>query len=412
MGEPLEGLQILGLLETRLLSFKNVIMLSVNEEIIPAGRVENSFVPFDVKKNFEINTFVENDAVYAYHFYRLLQHAENAWLIYNNFTEGLHSGEKSRFISQLELESKHPVNEHIAYFSGQIQKQRDFTIEKTPAVMQEIHRWLAGKISPTHLTAYHYNPLSFYFQRIVGLRKQQEIEEEISPLNYGNLIHHTLEALYKPLKNSVLSEKNLEEMLKSYPSHLENYIKNNLNSELFKQGQNYLQKLLAEKTVEKIIRHDLAEVKNGNEIFLKDIERELESDVFIENIGKVQLKGFIDRWDVFNGIDRVIDYKTSPVDSLNFSLPKAPLRENKNFKFFIQLVFYAYLILHENQADTVKTGIWSFRKPFRGMETLKYDKNDIFDLPQTYELFQSVAELIQEIANPDVPFVEKIHERF
>ncbi|MDR3272526.1 MAG: PD-(D/E)XK nuclease family protein [Flavobacteriaceae bacterium] len=412
IGEPLEGLQILGLLETRLLSFKNVIMLSVNEGTIPVGRNENSFVPFDVKKNFEINTFLENDAVYAYHFYRLLQHAENIQLIYNNFTEGLHSGEKSRFISQLEFESQHPVNERIAYFSGQIQKQQDFTIEKTPAVMKEIHRWLAGKISPTHLTNYHYNPIGFYFQRVIGFKMQQDIEEEISLLNYGNLIHHTLEALYQPLKNSVLSEKKLKELLKSYPSHLEDYIKKNLNSELFKQGQNYLQKLLAEKTVEKIIRRDLEDIKGGNEIFLRDIEREIESSVVIENIGNVRLKGFIDRWDVFNGIDRVIDYKTSTVGTLNFPPPKSPLQESKDFKFFIQLVFYAYMVLNENQADRVMTGIWNFKKPFRGMEPLKYEKNEIFDLPQMPELFKNVTEIIQEIANPEIPFVEKDYKRF
>ncbi len=408
IGEPLEGLQLMGLLETRLLGFKNVVMLGVNEGILPVGKTDNSFIPFDVKKNYEINTFLENDAIYAYHFYRLLQHAENSILIYNNFTEGLNSGEKSRFISQLEFESKYKIKKIVASYSGNLQQEKKLVIKKTPALLEAIHQWLKEPVSPTHLTNYHYNPIGFYLQKILRIGEKQEMEEEMSPLSYGNLIHHTMEALYSPLKGNILTEKDLTLLLTKYPAQLNGYIEKELNPELFERGQNYLQKLLAEKTVEKIILRDLTDVRNGNEIFLKDIEKKIISTVEIPGIGFIDLKGFIDRWDTFNGQDRIIDYKTSSVGALRFRSEKLnEIQNDLNFKFFIQLIFYAYMMLNEKLTDSVQVGIWSFKKPFRGTEFLQFDGNNLFTYSQTIELFKEVTGIIQEIADPEIPFIEK-----
>lgn len=408
IGEPLEGLQLMGLLESRLLSFKNIIMLGVNEGILPAGKTDNSFIPFDVKKNYNINTYLENDAIYAYHFYRLLQHAENITLLYNNYTEGINSGEKSRFISQLQFESGYQINEIVATYSGNLQKNKKLSILKTPVLMKAINEWLQEPISPTHLTNYHYNPIIFYIQKILHLEKEQEIEEEISPLNYGNLIHHTLESLYSPYKEKQLSIDILEQMLKEYPLKLNTYINQNLNKDLFERGHNYLQKLLAEKTVEKIILRDITDIKNGNTIFIKDIEKRLFSKITLDHIGEIHLKGFVDRWDIFNGQNRIIDYKTSTVNTLKFKYEKIDkIRENNNYKFFIQLIFYAYMILNEKMSETVKVGIWSFKKPFKGLEILSMDNNDVFTYSEVITLFKNVTFLIEEIANPNIPFSEK-----
>ena len=109
VGEPLAGFQIMGLLETRLLNFKNIILLSVNEGKLPLGNTQNTYIPFDVRKNFGLNTFLENDSIYAYHFYRLIQNSENVHLLYNALSSGVNTGEKSRFITQLEMESPHQI---------------------------------------------------------------------------------------------------------------------------------------------------------------------------------------------------------------------------------------------------------------------------------------------------------------
>ncbi|MCO6564327.1 MAG: PD-(D/E)XK nuclease family protein [Apibacter sp.] len=408
IGEPVDGLQIMGVLETRLLNFKNVIISGVNEGILPGGKNDNSFIPFDVRKNYGMNTFLENDAIYAYHFYRLLQHAQNITLIYNNFTEGINSGEKSRFISQLELESKHTIIESVATYGGNLKQSNELIIEKSPAIINSIHEWLKNPISPTHLIGYYYNPINFYLRKILKINEQQEMEEEISALNYGNLIHHTLESIYSPLQGNKLTEKDLLLALKNYSVHLNKYIKKELNPDLFKKGQNYLQKLLAEKTIEKILLRDLTDIKNGNVIFLKEIEKELVSTIDLPKLGTLTLKGFIDRWDSFNNEDRIIDYKTTSIDKLKFESDKFDkIQENKNFKFFIQLVFYAYMVLHEKLSNSVKVGIWSFKKPFHGLEILQIDSSEKLNESQAKILFEEVAKLISEIADPTIPLVEK-----
>lgn len=408
VGEPLAGLQIMGVLETRLLSFKNVIMSGVNEGILPGGKNDNSFIPFDVKKNYNINTFLENDAIYSYHFYRLIQHTQNVTLVYNNFTEGINSGEKSRFISQLEFETKHKVKESIASYGGNLKQSKELIIEKTPALMESINNWLKNPISPTHLTSYHYNPINFYFQKILKIKEQQDMEEEISALNYGNLIHHTLESIYSPLQGNKLCENDLVLALKNYSVNLNQYIEKELNPDLFKKGQNYLQKQLAKKTIEKILLRDLTDIKNGNEIILKEIEKELVSSIDIPSLGTLSLKGFVDRWDLFNNEDRIIDYKTTSISTLKFKSDKFEnIQEDKNFKFYIQLVFYAYMILNEKLTDTVKVGIWSFKKPFRGLEILQIDSVENLTESHTKALFEEISKLILEIADPTIPFVEK-----
>lgn len=408
IGEPVEGLQIMGVLETRLLSFKNILMTGVNEGILPGGKNDNSFIPFDVKKNYGIYTFLESDAIYAYHFYRLIQHAQNITLVYNNYTEGINSGEKSRFINQLEFESKHTIIESVATYGGNLKQSKELIIEKSPAVLNSIQDWLKNPISPTHLTNYHYNPINFYLQKILKINEQQEMEEEISALNYGNLIHHTLESIYSPWQGNKLTEKDLLAALKNYSVYLNKYIEKELNPDLFKKGQNYLQKLLAEKTIEKILLRDLTDLKNGNIIFLKEIEKELSSTINLPEIGTLFLKGFVDRWDSFNGRDRIIDYKTSSIDTLMFKSDRFDqIQEDKNFKFYIQLVFYAYMILHEKLSESVKVGIWSFKKPFRGLEILKIDSSESLNESQATILFEEVSRLILEIADPDIPFVEK-----
>jgi ATP-dependent helicase/nuclease subunit B len=408
VGEPVEGLQIMGVLETRLLSFKNIIMTGVNEGILPGGKNDNSFIPYDVKKNYGINTFLESDAIYAYHFYRLIQHAQNITLIYNNYTEGINTGEKSRFISQLEFESKHTIIESVATYGGNLKQSKKLIIEKSPALINSIHDWLKKPISPTHLTNYHYNPINFYLKKILKLSEQQEMEEEISALNYGNLIHHTLESIYSPLQGNKLTEKDLTLALKNYSVHLNKYIENELNPDLFKKGQNYLQKLLAEKTIEKILARDLADIKNGNIIFLKEIEKELVSTIDLPKLGTLSLKGFVDRWDIFNNEDRIIDYKTTSIDKLKFESDEFDrIQENKNFKFYIQLVFYAYMSLHEKLSDSVKVGIWSFKRPFSGPEILQIDSSEKLNESQARILFEEIAKLILEIADPTIPIIEK-----
>lgn len=406
IGEPLEGLQIMGLLETRLLSFKNLILLGVNEGIIPAGRTENSFIPFDIKRDYHINTFLENDAIYAYHFYQLLQHGKDITLIYNNFTEGLNSGEKSRFISQLEFESPHKIQEFVADYEGKLQSTLPMNIEKTPFVIEKIEHWLKKGIAPTNLTSYIYDPIQFYLQKILNIRESDEVLEEVSNLEYGNLIHNTLERVYRNFEGKYLEAEELEKMQTAYKDYLFEYIKENFNTELFDKGMNYLQKLLAEKTIEKIILRDLEDVQAGHKIFIKALEEEISTQLEIEQLGVIKLHGYVDRWDIYDGTDRIVDYKTSSFNGLKVEGDKLEkIRENKDFKFYIQLIFYAYIMLKGRKTKELKVGIWTFKKPFKGLQTLSISGSDIIDDSKIDLYFSYVSDIIKEIADYKKPFV-------
>src|SRR5690606_32867338 len=160
-GEPLQGLQVMGLLETRLLNFRNIILLSVNEGKLPLGNTQNSYLPFDVRTHFDLHTFLENDSIYAYHFYRLLQDAENVHLLFNALSSGVNTGEKSRFITQLEFEDQFHSIEHVVIENAsEPMSKRPVVIEKTTAVMEQLDIW-KSRVSATHLTGYLYNPLDF-----------------------------------------------------------------------------------------------------------------------------------------------------------------------------------------------------------------------------------------------------------
>lgn len=209
-GEPLSGLQLMGLLETRLLNFENVIMLSINEGKLPLGRTQNTYLPFDVRRNFGMNTFLENDSIYAYHFYRLIQEAKNVYMLFNGLTSGVNIGEKSRFITQIEMESQHRIQNYVVDSSSEPVNQEPIRIRKTPLVLEKLELW-KQKVSPSHLNAYLYNPLDFYLNQILNTRLPDELEEEISVRNFGNLVHYTLDYLYQSLLNRKLTITDLKQ---------------------------------------------------------------------------------------------------------------------------------------------------------------------------------------------------------
>src|SRR5690606_21921752 len=167
-GEPLQGLQVMGLLETRLLCFENIILLSANEGKLPLGNSQNTYLPFDVRQHFDLHTFLENDSIYAYHFYRLLQGSSNIHRLFNALSSGVNTGEKSRFITQLEIEDTHHQIENIIIEnSSEPISKETIEIEKTASVLEKLEEW-KSRVSASHLTSYIYNPIDFYLTKILG----------------------------------------------------------------------------------------------------------------------------------------------------------------------------------------------------------------------------------------------------
>ena len=407
-GEPLRGLQIMGLLETRLLNFENVIMLSVNEGKLPLGNSQNTYIPFDIRRFFDMHTFLENDSIYAYHFYRLIQDSENVHLLFNALSSGVNTGEKSRFITQIEMESSHPIEHLIIENSSEPILTKPIEISKTDIVLERLQKW-KEKVSASHLTSYLYNPIDFYLSKILKTSENDEIEEELSIKNYGNLVHYTLQEVYEVLKGKVLKENDLKQSIKAIDHYIEKAIdKLKHQPEFYEKGMNYIHRAIAKKVIENILMYDLDLVKDGNNLEILDIEKRFENvDFYLEDNDKISFFGFIDRIDRLNGTLRIIDYKTAKIKNLIVKLDAENTDEyffNSDRKQALQLCIYQYVVqnLPEFWGLPIETGIWSFAEAKKGVVSLQFEKGDIDDA------MKSVKSLIREILNPDVNFIENI----
>lgn len=416
-GEPLQGLQIMGLLETRLLNFKNVIMLSVNEGKLPLGNSQNTYLPFDVREKHKLHTFLENDSIYAYHFYRLIQESENVYLMYNALTSGVNTGERSRFITQLEMESPHRIEEIIIENTSEPVDAQPIKIEKTSAVLKRLEEW-KERVSASHLTGYLYDPVQFYLNYVLKTRESDEIEEELSQRNYGNLVHFSLQVLYERIKGNVLCEKDLYHLINQIDEAINISIeKLKHQPEFYQRGMNYVHKSIAKRVVENIIQQDLKLVREGNQLEIIDLEREFENLQFFLDDAKtdsVKFRGFIDRIDRLNGTLRVIDYKTGKAKNLNLTFvargndKTETLLMDDKFKQALQLCIYLYYI--QNQTDLkisqVEAGIWSFAEVSSGVQVLNFNDGDL------HSAMISIKNLILEILNPEKAFEEKVKVDF
>ncbi|ROH99579.1 PD-(D/E)XK nuclease family protein [Chryseobacterium daecheongense] len=409
-GEPLRGLQIMGLLETRLLNFENVIMLSVNEGKLPLGNSQNTYIPFDIRKYFDLHTFLENDSIYAYHFYRLIQDAKNVHLLYNALSSGVNTGEKSRFITQIEMESSHDIEHLIIENSSEPILSQPVEIPKTEIVLERLEQW-KKKVSASHLTSYLYNPIDFYLSKILNTSETDEIEEELSVKNYGNLVHYSLQEVYEVLKGKILKESDLQKSIKEIDQYIDVAIeKLKHQPEFYEKGMNFIHKAIAKKVIQNILTHDLELVKKGNKLEILAIERRFENvDFYLDenNTDKISFFGFIDRIDRLNGTLRIIDYKTAKIKNLTVKIDTDNINEyfhNSDRKQALQLCIYHYIIqnLPEFWGFPIETGIWSFAEARKGVVSLQFEKGDINDA------MKSVRSLIMEILNPEINFTENI----
>lgn len=409
-GEPLKGLQVMGLLETRLLNFENVILLSVNEGKLPLGNSQNTYIPFDIRKHFDLHTFLENDGIYAYHFYRLIQDAKNVHLLFNALSSGVNTGEKSRFITQIEMESNHNIEHLIVENTSEPISSQPIEIAKTDIVMEQLEKW-KEKVSASHLTSYLYNPIDFYLSKILNTSETDEIEEELSIRNYGNLVHYTLQEIYEIIKGKVLKANDLEKSIKQIDEYINIAIeKLKHQPEFYNKGMNFIHKAIAKKVIENILNYDLELIKQGNSLEIIDIERRFESvDFYLDEAknDKVSFFGFIDRIDKLNGTIRIIDYKTAKIKNLTVKIDSENIEDyfhKDDKKQALQLCIYQYVIqsLPEFWGFPIETGIWSFADAKKGVASLEFAQGNLDDA------MQSLKSLIMEILNPDISFLENI----
>ncbi|HOS58281.1 MAG TPA: PD-(D/E)XK nuclease family protein [Bacteroidales bacterium] len=424
-GDADKGLQVMGVLETRVLDFENVIMLSVNEGILPKGKSENSLLLFDIKKHFNLPTYHEKDAIYAYHFFRLLQRAKNIHLIYNyDSTDSL--AEPSRFITQLEyevknqnLEEKIRINKRkLSLLPHQNQLQNDISIKKDNRIIKKLKEF---SYSPTKLITYINCPLQFYLQYIEKIELPQEVSENIERSVIGTVIHKVLEDL---LNEIIERQYEAHTILDNYKNSLdEKLIDTFKKEEIFKndleRGKFYLAYQVIKQYLNAYFKQLEKEIKESAIPHFIGAEMELKTTVEAENCA-VSFSGFVDRVQEEDGKIVILDYKTGYVDEKKLFTDK-DLEEvftNSEFKQSFQLLAYSFLY-HFDQSDysqkkssLYRCGIVSLQSLMKNSDYIHYlqlkedPKTKSSDIDKgTIRLFeQKLKQLLQTILNTQTNF--------
>ncbi len=294
-GEPLQGLQLMGMLETRALDFETIIITSLNEGILPGSKNEMSFIPFDIKKHFGLPTYQEKDAIFSYHFQRLLQRSKNIYLIYNTETDGYGSGEKSRFLTQLEINYPN-INKTIISPKVQLTNSHEIEIEKTSKILKKLKEVFVKGISPSAIATYIYNPVSFYEQKVLGIKEDKEVEETIAMNTMGSVIHDVLDELYAPFVNNCLKEKDIIEMKKITEMLLLKYFKKHYVKGNIQTGKNKLIFEVSKNHIKRFLNQELQLLKNKKQLKILATEKVLTAEIKVEGINfPIKLKGIVDR---------------------------------------------------------------------------------------------------------------------
>lgn len=428
-GEPLLGLQVMGILETRNLDFDNIIVLSMSEGQVPPPPKNTSFIPHSIRKVFNLPVSDHQDAMFAYIFYRLVQRVKNIHLIYNS-TEGTgKSGEVSRFVRQLENESAIKITYKTAVSEVVVEDPNVIEISKSSEIMEQLFRFtsrgnFSKRLTPTAINTYLDCKLKFYFKYVMELSEQEEMAEEVDAMVFGNILHKVMESLYKPYDadgNRNITEEKIEKMKLRVDNELQRAFAKQFGAEEKEfqfEGQNILAHAIIRKMVMKILEIDASQTP----FELLGVEADDKKGYFL-NTGiafdgetfEVGFKGIIDRIERKENHIRIVDYKTGKDEKNVANIESLFDRTSNNRnKAVLQTFIYGLLYQHARGADTslpMQAALYNIRDLFRSdfsplIQVGKgNDKTDIQDIREFLNDFSvELGKLLEEIFNRDTTF--------
>ena len=421
-GEPLSGLQIMGVLETRALDFDRLIILSMNEGIFPQRKAANSFIPYNLRRGFGLPTYEHQDSVWAYHFYRLIERASHVSLLYDTRSNGLQTGEVSRFVHQLHYHYEVPMRDKLVVYNVSSSKTPPLAVPKREDIMRRLdayRKWGSKAISASAINTYLDCPLKFYFSVVEGIREEEEVSETIESDVFGSILHKVMEELYKPFQGKMVTVDLLKAIRKD-TALLTGAIARAFASEFFKTvvvrsltGQNYLIGEMIRKYVEKILERD---GKLTPFVYIES-ERKINGLISLSDHSEIRLKGFIDRVDEVLDAIRIIDYKSGSGTTTFSSIESLFNKEEKDrAKAVMQVFMYCWMYAHftENKGKTIQPGIYYVRSLFSDpfdpsvyhrIERGKSEKvEDFSGYAQAFE--EGLRGCLDEIFNPEIPFTQ------
>lgn len=428
-GEPAIGMQVMGVLETRNLDFRHLVLLSVNEGQLPKSGGDSSFIPYNLRKAFGMTTIEHKIAVYAYYFYRLLQRAERITLMYNTSSDGLNRGEWSRFMLQFLIEWPHPITRQFLEAGQSPQGTSPITIEKTPDVMRRMQSLFdvranpKAKFSPSALNYYLDCPLKFYYRYVAGLSAPDEVSAEIDSATFGSIFHYAAEHIYKDLTThgKVINKEALETLLRNEVK-LQDYVDTAFKKLFFNVPQNekpeyngvqLINSAVIARYLKQLLQNDL---RYAPFTFIAS-EMEVDEPIDIQTpkgVIKSRIGGIIDRMDSKDGTLRIVDYKTGGDADTPPHVESLFIPDKKRSNYVFQTFLYAaimcrkqptmkiapaLLYIHRAATETYSPVIQMGepRKPKEAVEDFsKYEK----------EYRERLQGLLEEIFNPEKSFTQ------
>lgn len=428
-GEPTIGMQVMGVLETRNLDFRHLVLLSVNEGQLPKSGGDSSFIPYNLRKAFGMTTIEHKIAVYAYYFYRLLQRAERITLIYNTSSDGLNRGEWSRFMLQFLIEWPHPITRQFLEAGQSPQGTSSITVEKTPDVMRQMQSLFdvranpKAKFSPSALNYYLDCPLKFYYRYVAGLSAPDEVSAEIDSATFGSIFHYAAEHIYKDLTThgKVINKEALETLLRN-DVKLQDYVDTAFKKLFFNVPQNekpeyngvqLINSAVIARYLKQLLQNDL---RYAPFTFIAS-EMEVDEPIDIQTpkgVIKSRIGGIIDRMDSKDGTLRIVDYKTGGDADTPPHVESLFIPDKKRSNYVFQTFLYAaimcrkqptmkiapaLLYIHRAATETYSPVIQmgESRKPKEAVEDFsKYEK----------EYRERLQGLLEEIFNPEKSFTQ------
>lgn len=428
-GEPAIGMQVMGVLETRNLDFRHLVLLSVNEGQLPKSGGDSSFIPYNLRKAFGMTTIEHKIAVYAYYFYRLLQRAERITLMYNTSSDGLNRGEWSRFMLQFLIEWPHPITRQFLEAGQSPQGTSPITVEKTPDVMRQMQSLFdvranpKAKFSPSALNYYLDCPLKFYYRYVAGLSAPDEVSAEIDSATFGSIFHYAAEHIYKDLTThgKVINKEALETLLRNEVK-LQDYVDTAFKKLFFNVPQNekpeyngvqLINSAVIARYLKQLLQNDL---RYAPFTFIAS-EMEVDEPIDIQTpkgVIKSRIGGIIDRMDSKDGTLRIVDYKTGGDADTPPHVESLFIPDKKRSNYVFQTFLYAaimcrkqptmkiapaLLYIHRAATETYSPVIQMGepRKPKEAVEDFsKYEK----------EYRERLQGLLEEIFNPEKSFTQ------
>ena len=420
-GEPAQGLQVMGVLETRNLDFSHLLVLSTNEKMLPKTPAEVSFIPFSLRKAFGLTTIERQTAVYAYYFYRLIQRADHVTLVYINGTDGMTKNEPSRFITQLEVEFPGKIRHFALQAENRPAKDVSIEVRQTADTKRRLVRHFTHTpLSPSAINTYYKCKLAFYLRYIEGLKTQNDDTEEITSTQFGTLFHRSAELAYQKLTEAGLTVRaddlnrlaNNERGLRDIVSQAfrDEYWKSDDDEQPY-SGIHYINFKAICIYLKRLLTSD---ARHAPFNYIKS-EREISSSQTVKTDGgpaAILLGGKIDRLDEKDGTVRIIDYKTSSgkgkqgIGSIDELFD--PDTKKRNSLIF-QAFYYAWLMCREESRPISPSLFFVRQNGYDGDDdTLLMNKQPVTDFrTQAADEFEGkMNELLEEIFHSDVPYTQ------